>query len=304
MKKLFTIACLMLVTVLVLAQNTKKVAILEVVDREGKLSYNQKLILRSNMARAIANTDGYEAYDRSDVDMIMSEQNFQRTGLVSDDEIRKLGEMTGVSLILVTEGVLTGTNQIFVSAKILNVETGKVEMMDNLTMSLEINALQKGCSTLADHLLRTSSNITKTEKYHIARIGNNKYMYMGKSMSNQEYKMFLVSNCPKAYEQYQKGLRLIGAGWGTFWGGFALLGAGVTIWTIGNIFEDERGPVSIIAGGSAMVVGAGIPLLAVGYTKRNKAYKVYNNDCASSTVKPISFNVTSGQNGIGLAMQF
>ena len=107
MKKLFFLVCVMMLAMLTFAQETKKVAILEVVDREGQLSYSQKLVLRSNMARAVSNTTGYEAYDRSDVDMIMSEHEFQRTGLVSDAEIRKLGEMTGVSLILVTEAVLT-----------------------------------------------------------------------------------------------------------------------------------------------------------------------------------------------------
>ena len=99
MKKIFFLMCLLLSAALAFAQNNKKVAILEVVDREGRLSYSQKLILRSSMARAVSNTDGYEAYDRSDVDMIMSEQDFQRTGLVKDEEIQKLGEMTGVSLI-------------------------------------------------------------------------------------------------------------------------------------------------------------------------------------------------------------
>ena len=134
MKKVLLLTCMALTTLVAMAQ-TKKVAILETVDREGRLSYNQKLMLRSNMARAVSNTTGYEAYDRSDVDMIMSEQDFQRTGLVSDAEIRKLGEMTGVSLILVTEGVLTGDGKIFVSAKILNVETAKVEMMDNTSIA-------------------------------------------------------------------------------------------------------------------------------------------------------------------------
>ena len=156
MKKLFLLTCVMLSAMLTFAQNTQKVAILEVVDREGRLSYSQKLILRSSMARAVSNTDGYEAYDRSDVDMIMSEQDFQRTGLVRDEEIQKLGEMTGVSLILVTEGVLTGDNNIYVTAKILHVGTGKVIMMDNMMMKLSADEMQKSCKELATKLLGVS----------------------------------------------------------------------------------------------------------------------------------------------------
>ena len=42
----------------------KKVAILEVVDKEGTISYGVKLMLRSNLSAAVTNTSGYEGYDR------------------------------------------------------------------------------------------------------------------------------------------------------------------------------------------------------------------------------------------------
>lgn len=79
----------------------RKIAILEAVDKDGSVSYAIKLMLRSNLAKAIANKPGYEAYDRTDIDAIMGEQNFQRTGMVSDAQIKKLGEMTGAAYILV-----------------------------------------------------------------------------------------------------------------------------------------------------------------------------------------------------------
>ncbi|MBR4564747.1 MAG: hypothetical protein IKO26_09885 [Paludibacteraceae bacterium] len=163
MKKVFLLACLLFSTLLTIAQ-TKKVAILEVVDREGKLSYSQKVLLRSTMARAITNREGYEAYDRTDVDVIMSEHEFQRTGLVSEAEIRKLGEMTGVSLILVTEGVLTGESQLFVSAKIINIETAKVEMMDNISMGTSNNEMQEKCNLLIKRMIGVSASVMSREK--------------------------------------------------------------------------------------------------------------------------------------------
>lgn len=307
MKKLLTLAVLMLVMGLALAQNTKKVAILEVVDREGQLNYNQKLILRSNMARAVANTSGYEAYERSDMDVIMSEQNFQRTGLVSDEEIRKLGEMTGVSLILVTEGVLTGSNQIFVSAKILNVETAKVEMMDNLTMGLDPSSMQEGCTTLAKRLFGSSATTTAIEKYSLTRMGPNEYIYMGKYLEKHEYEYFLKNNCPKAYGQYKVGKQLIAAGWGVFAAGLAI-GAGgaamVGLSANNNNYDLEIGGIVMLSVGPSVSTVVGVPLLCVGYSKRNKAYQVYNNSCASSAATPLTFHVISGKNGIGLAMQF
>ena len=153
MKKLFSLASLLLVSLMVFsAVETKKVAILEVVDKEGKLNYSQKLVLRSSLAKAITNTQGYEAYDRTDIDAIMSEHEFQNTGLVSSDQIKKLGEMAGVSLILVAEGVLTGDNQMFVAVKLLDVESAKVVMTDNLMMGLSSGEMQSGCEQIASSL--------------------------------------------------------------------------------------------------------------------------------------------------------
>lgn len=153
MKKIFSLACVVLSSlVLFAAVETKRVAILEVVDKEGKLNYSQKLMLRSSLAKAITNTQGYEAYDRTDIDAIMSEHEFQNTGLVSRDQIRKLGEMAGVSLILVAEGVLTGDNQMFVAVKLLDVETAKVAMTDNTMMGLSSAEMQAGCEAIAGSL--------------------------------------------------------------------------------------------------------------------------------------------------------
>ena len=277
MKKVFLLSCLLLSALLTFAQVTKKVAILEVVDREGRLSYSQKLLLRSNMARAVSNTTGYEAYDRSDVDVIMSEQDFQRTGMVSDVEIRKLGEMTGVSLILVTEGVLT-------------------------------ESIQEGCTALAKRLFGITASSTAMERYNIERMGPNEYIYMGKYMDKKEYEMFLRNNCPKAYGQYRVGKQLINAGWGVFGGGMAVFAGGCVMFGFSFMSEND----GLLAGGLALMnvggvfvaaVGGGT-LLGIGYKKRNNAYKIYNNTCASSSATPLTFNLTAGQNGLGIAMQF
>lgn len=314
MKKIFFLTCLMLSAALTFAQATKKVAILEVVDREGRLSYSQKMMLRSNMARAITNTIGYEAYDRSDMDAIMSEQDFQRTGLVSETEIRKLNEMTGVSLILVTEAVLTGDNRIFVSVKILNVETGRVEMMDNLTMENDPQEMQNGCMKIATRLFGQTSTTSAIERYTINRISSKEYLYINNSLNEKEYARFLEINCPDAYKTYVKGKKLTKAGWATFGCGMpiALFGAfwlasyqGAELYKLDN-YPDQQKFVgaSLLIVGSVITAGVSVPLLSVGYTKKNNAYKMYNSKCASSTAVPLTFNLTAGQNGIGLAMQF
>ena len=127
---------------------TKKVAILETVDREGTISYGIRLMLRSSLSYAITNTPGYEGYDRVDLESIVGEQSFQRTGMVSDEQIRKLGEMTGAAYILVAEAAKVDDSHIFITAKILNVESAKLEATANVQTLTQAKEIEEGCKEL------------------------------------------------------------------------------------------------------------------------------------------------------------
>ena len=166
MKKILLLSLLFAWTGVVFAANVKKVAILEVVDKEKKMEYGHKLIVRSNLTRAITNTEGYEAFERADIDAIMAEHDFQRTGNVSDKDIKKIGEMTGAAYVLVAEGVLMDGG-IYLTAKILNVETSKVEVTDNVMIKDTKSAsIQNGCRTLAANMFGVlSGTSTSTNKF-------------------------------------------------------------------------------------------------------------------------------------------
>ena len=58
MKLKLIIACLL--ASVAMSGQVKKVAILETVDKKGDLDYSVKLMLRSNLSKAITNTSGYE----------------------------------------------------------------------------------------------------------------------------------------------------------------------------------------------------------------------------------------------------
>ena len=130
----FILLTLLLTTLLATplkAQNNddvKKVAILETVDREGTIGYGIELMVRSSLAYAITNTPGYEGYDRVNIASILGEHDFQRTGMVNDEQIKKLGEMTGAAYILVAEVAKIDEENIFITATILNVENAKLNI--------------------------------------------------------------------------------------------------------------------------------------------------------------------------------
>lgn len=394
MKKIFLLSLLFAWTGMVFADNVMKVAILEVVDKEKKLEYGDKLMLRSNLTRAVTNTDGYEAFERADIDAIMQEHDFQRTGNVSDKDIKKIGEMTGAAYVLVAEGALV-KGGIYLTAKILNVETTKVEVTDNILLTdASSTSIQNGCRTLATKmfgaLAGTSTTVNKfftnmfakspeqrradsiaaaqkaqeaamaaqlkeqrrqateqarqeraaaeeqarreraeaeakvreekrlakeqaaaaqaeREKYYLTKLSGSEYEYMGSVMDKKAYANFLQNNCPTAYNQYKKGKVLVGTGWGLFGAGVALaaVGGGLIFVDYALIGSGELfyiGAITAATGGVCTL--ASIPVLCVGYNKRDNAYKVYNEKCSSPSVQQLSLNLISGQNGLGLALNF
>ena len=145
-----------------LAQTTKKVAILETVDKENNIRYGVRLMIRGNLSQAITNTPGYEGYDRVDMDQILGEHDFQRTGNVSDEQIKKLGEMTGAAYILVAEAAMVDELNVFIMAKILNVESARIEKVSNVQSGIDAEELQESCVQLAESLFGLKSISNKT----------------------------------------------------------------------------------------------------------------------------------------------
>lgn len=117
----FTVAMFLLL--LTASAQTKKVAVMETKNIEGVSAFQSNMV-RGGMEVAVANAPGYEGYDRAAFDIIMKEQNFQRSGAVKDADIRRLGEMAGVQYVLVTEASSDGDG-FFILAKLLDVETGQ-----------------------------------------------------------------------------------------------------------------------------------------------------------------------------------
>lgn len=175
MKKLLIIL-LSVVALTAVAQEAKKVAILETVDKVGDVPYGIKLQVRMSLTYAISNTPGYEGYDRVDMASIMGEQNFQRTGMVSDAQIKKLGEMTGAQYVLIAEAALYDAQNIIITAKVLDVETGGVvNSAPPAWAGKDPEKMQAACTTLAQKLLGRNSVSSRStySSYNNSSYGSN-----------------------------------------------------------------------------------------------------------------------------------
>ena len=140
----------------------------------------------------------------------------------------------------------------------------------------------------------------------IQKFGNiYKANYQGKPISMDEaaYVRFIQNNSPEAWQKYYKSTQLIGAGWGLFGSGLALVTTGIPL----IFLEDELGDwawgtgvVFTILGSAA--TASSVPLLAFGYHTRNNNYEYYNQTVRYKS--QISLNLQSSKDGIGLAIRF
>ena len=249
MKTKFILFCFLLFSGVVSAQ-VKRVAILETVDKEDKLTYANKLILRASLTQAITNTPGYEVYDRTDIDAIMSEHSFQRTGMVGEEQIKKLGEMTGADYILVAEAVVVDAKNIFVTAKLLDIVTSRTIVTE--MMQIDTEHMQTGCVALAKKIfsgkkelnfgeqIPAGPQLVRNSKVDQRLFGVGAYSYGETQMDKKAFEKFMRANSPQAYKRYMRGKACIAAGWTFFTVGIlATVGGCVLVGISDDLYRDD-----------------------------------------------------------------
>ncbi len=136
------------------AQEVKKVAILPVVDLDGVFYGGQKMAVGDDIARAVDNTPGYEAYDRVDLRAIFGEHDFQRSGYVSDDQIKAIGRASGCQYVLVVRMGKYSQTEVSFSAKLIDIETlRRKESSDAEITTMEPQRLKQSVQRVIAQLL-------------------------------------------------------------------------------------------------------------------------------------------------------
>lgn len=225
--------CLTLGVTVTRAAEVAKVAILETIDKTNEVKYGERLLVRSSLARAVTATPGFEAYDRVDLEAIFGEHDFQRTGLVSADQIKQLGVMTGAQYILLPEIAKLNDNSFYITAKILDVETTKALSVSGATTTNDVKSMEDACTKVANELLGIPAQRDIQQKQqkqqltqgHIDEFGWNydgKHYYQNgltikRSEVNKTVIAYMKDNDQIAYNYYKKNTKpLIDAGWVLF----------------------------------------------------------------------------------------
>lgn len=109
-------------------QSARKVAVLNVLDKGNILEDGAKLMLQTCLLDAVIHygKGNIEVYDRTDKGKIV-EDSFQLSSYVSASQIKPMSQPTSCDCILVSEVIELGNQQILLTAKIINVKTGRIE---------------------------------------------------------------------------------------------------------------------------------------------------------------------------------
>ena len=123
-KIIITMAIASLISFTAMAQEERKVAVF---DPAGNADNSVKEIVREVISSVVVNTNGYTVLERQLIDRVLAENRFQMGGLVDDAQISEMGRMIGANLVFVTS-VITMDNNFFISGKIVDVQTARIEM--------------------------------------------------------------------------------------------------------------------------------------------------------------------------------
>ena len=157
MKRLLLFA--LLISAVAYAQNAeKKIAVLEIVDRDENVSQGVKLMLRGRLTASITATPGYVGVDRVDMDAVFLEHDFQRSGLVDEHSLKHLGVALGADFVMVAEAAWFNScrTELVITVKLLDVESFQIVRTAMANTAVSSSAIDESCRSLARKMLKPS----------------------------------------------------------------------------------------------------------------------------------------------------
>ena len=149
--KILLFATLLLLPMLAIAQNQKKVAVYVMGEDAG---INK--VLGSKLVSAIVSNGKYTAVERTEAFLAQlgKEPNYQRTGNVDDSELSRLGKQFGVQYICVA-AVTNAFNEKYLSARLIDVESAQVLLTSSLSEPIRsLSDIVYAANTVSHNLFR------------------------------------------------------------------------------------------------------------------------------------------------------
>ena len=328
MKKIsLLIMLLMAFAMAATAQNKKmKIAVMDFKAGVG-VNANEVEGLSDMLINTLFETKKFDIVERSQLYEVLKEQKLQ--GELTVQQCVQVGRILGVESILIgtvnflaehknIDGSMTGEYNVDIRA--VDVESGEVvttagaakssgstyrAMMERIGRQLAANLMDEAPEVV---VLR-GGLITKEKDYF-----GTYYALDGQKLTMEEY-MKLINGCPESKDYYERGCKQRKTGRIlSIWVPVGSVVAGTAIGAIVQAIQknhDEHSAtkafvIGLSAGSSAGAVSAlaSIPFFVKGKHKKENAYQVYNEYCASKPTATLSFGPATKGIGMGVYLNF
>ena len=152
-KTLLLLLALLLVWPVMAQRQMAKIAILETTSKNKRAPVENAILeqVRSALQTGVKNSGVYMLFSRERIADIMKEHDFQRSGMVSDSEIRKF-RFAGVDYILSSTATMSSDGYLVVSGEIINIETGEIMQSVSGTMCRTSPKIAQCCKDIGIYL--------------------------------------------------------------------------------------------------------------------------------------------------------
>ncbi|MBO6074657.1 MAG: hypothetical protein J6P74_05950 [Paludibacteraceae bacterium] len=156
MKKILFILSFCMLVVMASAEEVK-MALLQPLTTPGSTACNPMEIsmVRGELRKAFGWQSDFQVLTRLDVDAMLKEQGFQRSGMVDDNQRKQVGIMTGAQYICVSSITKYGT-QLYIESYLVDVETGQMTNPASQYINVkdeDYSTLPAACGELAKEML-------------------------------------------------------------------------------------------------------------------------------------------------------
>lgn len=328
MKKIYLLIMLLMAFAMAATAQNKKMKI-AVMDFKAGVGVNANEVegLSDMLINTLFETKKFDIVERTQLYEVLKEQKLQ--GELTVQQCVQVGRILGVESILIGtvnflaehknyDGSETGEYNVDIRA--VGVESGQVvttagatkssgstyrSMMEKIGRQLAANLMNEEPEVVE---LRTGL-LTKSDIKDV--FGNYIYYLDGQRLTNDEF-MNIINNCPESKYYYEKGCKQRKTGRIlAIWVPAGCIVTGAVIGGIVAISGMEK-PGTAIGGGAAIgaVFGGGvsalasIPFFISGKHKKENAYQVYNEYCASKPTATLSFGPATKGIGMGVYLNF
>jgi len=306
MKKIIiTIAIALLLGTATMAQD-RRVAVL---DPAGNAEQYVNEITREVISSVIVNTSGYAVLERAEINRVLGESRFQMSGLVDDAQIVEVGLLMGANLVFVTNLTRMGDGNYFVSARLIDVATARIEKQ-------QITQTSRGMEDLVIVVRRTaeemfgnlaSTPISRTEGSPRLVLDRSRVYQGGKRLSTPE--VLDLMGGTQAFNLFERGVfRNRASNIIIYVGAGAIVAGGVAtgVAAYGSLGGDAMELVISVIGIGIIALATPAVILKIGSRRdMRNAVDMYNRTLptrADNTTIELNFGIT--QNGVGLVLNF